>query len=338
MKRRYIFYSMMAVLFTVAAGNVNGARYVTVATIGTRPSVDKTDRLQGVVEEVIDFWRGQLKQVLPYNPDLILLTETCDYPRGLSDVDKLKYLNARKNQVLDYFSSVAKANHCYVAFGMQRMAEDGVWRNSSVLLDREGKMVGAYDKNFPTMEEMQGGIKAGSEVPVFDCDFGRVASVICFDLNFDELRQKYVSAKPNIILFSSMYHGGDALQSNWAFSSRSFFVGAMGSGQIPSEVRNPLGDVVASSTNYFDFAVTRINLDYRLAHLDLNWDKLRALKEKYKEAVDITDPGRLGAVLITSNHPTVSAEAMVKEFGIELLDDYFNRSRKMAQQSSEKKK
>jgi len=32
--------------------------------------------------------------------------------------------------------------------------------------------------------------------------------------------------------------------------------------------------------------------------------------------------------LITSEDKNVTAEQMVKEFGIELLDDYFNRSRK----------
>ena len=39
------------------------------------------------------------------------------------------------------------------------------------------------------------------------------------------------------------------------------------------------------------------------------------------------DPGEIGVVMITSESDRVSAKEMVKEFGITLLDDYFNKSR-----------
>ena len=173
---------------------------------------------------------------------------------------------------------------------------------------------------------MDQGIKAGSETPVFQCDFGSVGCVICFDLNFDELREKYEKLKPDIMLFPSMYHGG-LEQSKWAYSCRSFFVCSFGSTDAPSEIRNPLGEVVASSTNYFNYAVATINLDRKLVHLDYNWEKLIALKKKYVDKVIIADPGKLGVVLITSEHSKISAADMVKEFNIELVDDYFNRAR-----------
>jgi predicted amidohydrolase len=32
--------------------------------------------------------------------------------------------------------------------------------------------------------------KAGKEAPVFQCDFGRIACAVCFDLNFDELGEE----------------------------------------------------------------------------------------------------------------------------------------------------
>lgn len=335
---RYSKCALILAFFVIATFNVKAADYVTVATIGVRPHSDNSNDHQAIVNNVIAFWRQELQQVFPYKPDLILLTETCDLPPGLSKGEKLKYLTIRKNQVLDFFASVAKTHHTYIAFGMERLGDDGMWRNSSVLIDRNGKVAGIYDKNYPTDYEMEAGIKAGNDVPVFECDFGRVASAICFDLNFDELKQKYISAKPDIILFSSMYHGGDALQSSWAYSCRSFFIGSCAGGGIPSEIRNPLGDIVASNTNYFNHAVSRINLDYKLAHLDHNWDKLRSLKEKYKDSVTVTDPGKLGAVLITSEHPSITAAEMIKEFKIELLDDYFDRSRKLIRESVKKKK
>jgi hypothetical protein len=148
---------------------------------------------------------------------------------------------------------------------------------------------------------------------------------ICFDLNFDELRLKYVKEKPDLIIFSSMYHGGVA-QNIWAYTCRSWFVASVYR-QTPSQIRNPMGEVVASSTNYFDYTVSRINLDCRLVHLDYNRDKLRALKEKYGPTVTISDPGELASVLVTSENDKVTVDQMIKEFGIELLDDYLDRAR-----------
>ena len=64
-----------------------------------------------------------------------------------------------------------------------------------------------------------------------------------------------------------------------------------------------------------------------MVHLDYNWSKLIALKEKYGTGVTISDPGKLGTVLVTSEDKNVTVGQMIKEFDLELLDDYFNRVR-----------
>jgi len=150
-----------------------------------------------------------------------------------------------------------------------------------------------------------------------------VAFAICFDLNFDELRLKYAKARPDLIVFSSMYHGG-LMQAYWAYSCRAHFVGAVAG--LPCEIRNPLGETIGSSTNYFDYAVADVNLDCRLAHLDYNWSRLRDLKGKYGTRVRISDPGFLGCVLISSEDKGVCVDEMIGEFQVELLDDYMARA------------
>lgn len=324
-------YLLLAVaIFTIflrAGISANAARYITVATIGNQVSApDKTQDMQKVVDHVKEYWHKRMSQVLPDKPDLIVLTEYCDFPKGLPREQRQDYLNVRKNQIVDFFASEAKANRCYIAFGMRRQQEDGTWRNSCIVVDREGNVAGIYDKNFPTIGDMKGGVKASAKTPLIQCDFGTIGCAICFDLNFDELRRAYAELKPDIIVFPSMYHGG-LVQEYWAYTCRSFFVGSMAFRETPSEIRNPLGEVIASSTNYFDFAVAKINLDRRLVHLDGNWGKLAKLKEKYGDGVAIKDPGRLGSVLVTSEDKNVTVDQMIKEFEIELLDDYFNRSR-----------
>ena len=326
--RRIYFVFVLFIMFMVVSNDAQASNKVKIATIGGGGALVKAGENndpQNLVVQIIDYWKGELDKVLPYHPDLILLTEACDRPGGLSTEEQFNYYKIRKNQVSDYFASVAKANHCYIAFGMKR-EENGGWRNLCVLLDREGKVSGIYDKNFPTIDEMDQGIKAGNETPLLKCDFGTVGCAICFDLNFDELRQKYEVLKPDIMLFPSMYHGG-LEQSKWAYSCRSFFVCSFGSLTAPSEIRNPLGEVVATSTNYFNYAVATINLDRILVHLDYNWEKLVELKKKYGDDVIITDPGELGVVMITSASSKVSAGDMVKKFNIEIVDDYFSRVR-----------
>ena len=300
--------------------------YVTIATIGSGPaSVAADAEPQKVVERMIAHWKRQFAQVLPDRPDLIVVPEACDQPGGFGAEKMREYYQVRKDQVQQFFARTAQENNCYIVYSAYRIMPDGSRRNSSVLIDRKGNVAGIYNKNHPTIGEIENGTLCGKEAPIFECDFGRVAMAICFDLNFDELRLKYAAAKPDLIIFSSMYHGG-LMQSYWAYSCRCHFVGAITGSATPSEIRNPMGQVITSTTNYFNFAVARVNLDCELAHLDYNWERLRKLKAKYGPKVTISDPGRLGSVLISSEHETVSVDEMIKEFEIELLDDYFARS------------
>lgn len=318
--KRLLFIVSLFILFSIKCELLLAERYVIIATIGNTPAAIKSDNKQEIVDHVIKFWDRELKQVLPDKPDLIVLPEFCD----LSG-EGVEYLKIRKTQVLDFFASVAKSNKCYIAFGTEREDNNGNWRNSCIVVDRNGSIAGIYDKNFPTIGEMESGIRASDKAPLIECDFGRVAVAICFDLNFDELRLKYAKEKPDLIIFSSMYHGG-VVQNTWAYTCRSYFVSSVYRGN-PSEIRNPMGDIIASTTNYFDFVVAKINLDCKLVHLDYNWSRLTSLKEKYGTTVKISDPGKLASVLITSENNKVTASEMVKEFEIEMLDDYLKRAR-----------
>ena len=319
------FVRLLAIitLFTISiirADSAYSEQYVKVATIGNVPPAINTHDNQEIVDYVRKFWAKKLKQVLIAKPDLIVLPELCDLSLQGED-----YLRVRKDQVLDYFASVAKDHKCYIAFGMQREDTDGYWRNSCVVLDRNGEIAGIYDKNFPTIGEMEIGIKASNEASIIQTDFGSVAIAICFDLNFEELRLRYAKDKPDLIIFSSMYHGG-VVQSLWAYTCESYFVSSVYRGYA-SEIRNPMGEVIGSSTKNYDFIVKKINLDYKRVHLAYNYLNLTALKGKYGNTVKISDPGEYASVLITSENKNVSAEQMIKEFEIELFDDYLERAR-----------
>ena len=268
-------------------------------------------------------WERQLDQVLPNQPDLIVLHECCDRFPNMPMADRLQYYHEHGPEILDFFRRKAADNHCAIAYSAVRELSDGTRRNSTQLIGRSGEILAIYDKNYPMIEETRvQGVLPGKNETVAETEFGKVGFAICFDLNFTELLDRYAVRKPNLMLFCSMYHGG-LMQSYWAYRCRSWFVGSIA--RTECTILNPLGSRVACSTNYYSSVTATVNTDYEVVHLDGNMEKLFRARKKYGPKISIFDPGHLGSVLITSETPEITASQVVDEFKIERLDDYFNR-------------
>lgn len=300
------------------------ARPVRVCALGPAPFQRAPGAdLRATAARAMEHWDGWIDRVLPGRPDFILVHEACDRPLGMSRADCLDYYASRGTSILEHFQALARREGVNLGYCAALPAPDGSLRNRLVFIGRDGAVRGAYNKNHLVWEEYSElNIRFGRKAGVVQMDFGSVAGAICFDLNFAELREKYEASRPELIAFSSMYHGG-FVQQQWAYACRSWFLGAVAG--LPCAVINPLGEIEAQSTNYFPYVAHRINLDFEVAHLDYNWEKLDALRRKYGPGVTVRDPGFLGAVLIVSECD-VPAREMVREFEIERLDDYMARS------------
>jgi predicted amidohydrolase len=302
------------------------ARRVTVSTIGAPPLGGGHGLPPAACgERMMAHWRTQLAQVWPERPDLVVLPEMCDRFADHDRDECLVWYAWRGDRMREFFAAEARAHRCYIAYSGARQLPDGTWRNATQLLDRQGAIAGTYDKNHPIIEETtEWGYLPGADPAPIACDFGTVACAICFDLNFDELRLKIKALQPDLILFSSAYHGG-LMQPYWAYSCRAHFVSAV-FGTHPSQILSPQGVTLAHTTNYFPHVTARLNLDCLVVHLDYNWDKLAAARAKYGPEVSVVDPGYLGSVLLTSESEARTAREIAGEFGIELLDDYLARA------------
>ncbi|MEZ4733670.1 MAG: carbon-nitrogen hydrolase family protein [Caldilineaceae bacterium] len=73
---------------------------------------------------------------------------------------------------------------------------DGILRNTALIIDHQGQIVGRYDKVHPTRRELRDGVIPGSDFPVFDLAFGRVGVCICHDLSFPESTRVLGCAAP----------------------------------------------------------------------------------------------------------------------------------------------
>lgn len=284
--------------------------------------------LQEVVDRTIELWDQRLQAVLPDCPDIIVLPEAMDRPYAgdVSTEWQREYFQQRGSQVLDHLAEVAQRERCHLTYSSQYAVGEEELRNSTLILDRDGQVAGRYDKNFlVTAENTDLRLAYGQDPMVVDLDFGRVGAAICFDLNFTELLEAYRPLAPRLMVFSSEYHGG-LMQGYWAYQLRSYFAGAIRP-PAPSTVVSPLGEVVASSTNYFDHVTTRVNLDYEMVHLDSLFDKMAAMKAEYGPDLHIHDPGLLAPVLITSESDAFTAAEALKAYEVETLDNYLARSR-----------
>ena len=304
------------------------AKYIKIATFFFGPTSVK-GRPQGMsmTERVWQHLLSHLERAMLDSPDLIVLPEVSDRPGDLTLEEKMAFYEERGNAILDKLSAYARENAVFILYNAVLRAEDGEYRNRSILIDRTGTPIYSYDKNFPVVFEMTDyRVKPGAHATVVDCELGRVGAVICFDMNFEELRREYAALKPNLILFSSNYHGGLA-RNFFAYDTRSYLVASIGYGG-PGGVINPLGVEVAAVSSYEQMTVHTVNLDYAVCHLDENRGaKFNALKKKYGPKVKIDTPSYLGPAIITSECEEKTAMDFVREFDLELLDDYLDRSR-----------
>ena len=303
------------------------AKNVKIVTFSFNPArLQNKPEKQSVVDYEIEWLNKHIQPVLIEKPDLIVMPEVCDLPMDIERETKVAYYEERGERVLNFLKGVAKENHCYIAHSAVRKAEDGYNRNSVQMIDREGNLIGCYDKNYlcPPGENLYSNCICGRDAAIFECDFGRVGAILCFDLNFEEMRKKYKALKPDLMLFSSAF-GGGLMKNFFAFETRSYFVSSCAY-DCPAEIINPLGETIRKTTNHYHYIVETINLDYAIVHLDHNWEKIRAAREKYP-LLKLADVGFIGVVMLSYEGEDTTAKEIVKEFEMRFADEYLDWAR-----------
>lgn len=309
------------------------ARPVTVSAVSAYPmALDPAMSDDELLAVIVANWSARIAAVLPDRPDIVVLPEHCDRPYAELDpvvhfpIPRIaEFTRYKGDRIRDVLADIARTHDTRIAYSGYRLDEAGELRNSTQLIGVDGDVCAVYDKNYLTIaEHEQRGVAYGARIPVFETDIGRVAMTICFDLNFDEGLRELAAQRPELILFSSAYHGG-LMQRYWAYTAQSYFVGAV----LPpntSDVLNPVGERIAASTNYRFDVTTTVNLDYAVVHIDLNMPALRRAKRDLGPAIRIHDPGQVGVLLLTVESPDLTIDTVLRDYGIERATDYLDRS------------
>ena len=98
-----------------------------------------------------------------------------------------------------FLGACAARHKLYLVAGLYERAGHAIY-NTSVLIGRDGKLVGKYRKVCLPREEIDGGLTPGQEYPVFNTDFGRVGMMICWDVHFPEVARELAARGAEVLL------------------------------------------------------------------------------------------------------------------------------------------
>jgi hypothetical protein len=222
----------------------------------------------------------------------------------------------------------AKKHRTYVVCPIDRT--DGKRRlNSAVLIDREGKVACVYDKIYPYWGEydIKPPVEPGRDAPVYQADFGRVGFAICFDANFPEVWQRLAEQGAELVVWPSAYSAGTTLQAH-ALTHHFYIVTATWT--CDCLVYDITGrELLYEKSKDLNISRITLDLDRGIYHQNFNIEKRdKLLKEHADDVVQETWMDREQWFVLKARRAGVSARALARQYGLEELRDYIDRSRR----------
>lgn len=274
---------------------------------------------------------GYVDRAAAERPDVIVLPEVFNVLGGSGD-EWMDTAEPVPGPTTDAVAQRARKHGAYIVCPLFERRDEGVG-NASVLIDREGEIVGTYYKIHPTIGEIEKGVVPGTEATVLETDFGKVGFAICYDLNFRDVMEGAAANGAELMFFSSMYRGGLQL-SLWAFDFGVHLVSSTPGEN--SRIVSPLGRVLAESFVHSRIITKTLNLDCAVLHIDYNNAQFEALRKKYGKRIEMEVISPEAVLLLTSHHRNKTVDDLIDEFGLETRAAYFDRANRARRRALKK--
>jgi len=250
--------------------------------------------------------------------DIIALPETC---RG-------NHLETLDGPTITAMAALAKKHRVYIVCPIYR--KEGEKRlNSAVLLDRNGDIACIYDKVYPFWSEfdLKPPVSVGVDVPVYETDFGRVGIAICFDANFPEVWKHLADQGAELVIWPSAYSAGTTLQAHALANHFYIVTSTLARDCIVYDITGE--EIVYDRSEDINITRVTLDLDRGIYHEDFNIPKLKKLLDERGDDVMVEKRlNREAWFVLKAKRPGVSARALARQYGLEELRDYVNRSRR----------
>jgi predicted amidohydrolase len=171
------------------------ARLVTVAVCQGGPRLGGDQAL----ETALHYWQGVVQQAGKNRVDLLVLPECVN---AAFDPDRVAELAEPLpgGRFYDTLRQAASESNMWLCVGLLEREGDLIY-NTAVLLDRQGDLVGKYHKTHPYWPEEPLGVTPGSELPVFQAEFGVIGIMICYDSWWPETARLLALKGAELLLF-----------------------------------------------------------------------------------------------------------------------------------------
>ena len=266
---------------------------------------------------IVDRMSEESKRRYGRDLDLAILPEAAI--TGEVGGDALSHSVPFDGAVHNTFARKAREHRCYIVVPtyLQESSDRRLCSNAAVLVNRRGDVAGIYRKVHLVVsvdgKTVEGGSTPGKALPVFDCDFGKLAIQICYDMEFDrgwlELARKgaeliaWPTQSPQTAqpAFRAMQQRCYIASSTWRNNASVFEP----TGKIPAQVRPPE-----------QILVEELDLSYAILPWSSKLRNGKALKEMYQERIGFRYYEDEDCGIFWSNDPQVPVRQMVRALGL----------------------
>lgn len=221
-------------------------RTVKVAACQLTPKLgDKTYNLKRAVDAIAE--------AAEQGADFICFPEMFYTGYDLPRDQLLRLAEPADGQMFQTLSDAAKSHGIHVVMSYPETTDiPEIMYISVMIIDDEGKRIGNHRKTYLWKEEKELA-KLGSEYDIVETKFGKVGTLVCYEMEYPEIARLMALKGAKILFFSSAYMGVH-LMSRYlvaaALQNLLYVVGAniVGHGKNGfSQIIDPLGEIIASA-------------------------------------------------------------------------------------------
>ena len=294
---------------------------------GTHPGLEKRlDQLAGI----LDHLAAESKKKYGRGLDLAVLPETVvsGEPQG----GILGRSVPLAGVVQETFARKAREHRCYIVVPISLLEDKAkkLASNAGVLFGRNGEVVGIYRKLHLAVpdgsDSMEGGVTPGKEVPVFQCDFGKLGIQICFDMSYDYGWTELARQGADLVAWPTQ-SPQTAQPAFRALQNRYYIVSS--TWRDNASVFETTGKITAQVKEAGQILVQELDLSYALLPWSRRLANGEAFRKAYGERVGFRYYPEEDLGIFWSNDPGVPIGRMVQSIGVGEMESELPRIQRL---------
>lgn len=286
-----------------------------------------------------------LDEAKAYDPDFVCFPEFILQLRfSHAGLSRAEVAQPVPGPATDAVAEKAAELDSYVLFPLIERDGDGLY-NSVAFIGPDGDVIDTSHKLVPTVNEMETGTSPGEEVVVWDTEFGRVGSLVCWDSRYPELGVRLAQQEADLVFFPTT--GSAHLPFlTWA-SYYGFHVAYCDKND--AKVFTPTGDVIAHNDHSFGNPSVDLgdggeaHLSFSVVNTDVgvygdvqNKEVMPDVLDEYAGSLVFHEANREGTAVLESVDESVTMADVEAEFGLEPLFAQEERTRQYVLDTAER--